>query len=82
MGVAALASRTDTKVSAQCISGPELERELIRQGRAVPVIFITAHSDKSLSPGLMQDGVVDCLFKPFSEEDLGAALAAALPLIR
>ena len=61
------------------MSGLELQRELIRQGRAVPVVFITALSDKSLPPGLLQHGAVDCLFKPFSEDALRAVLAAALP---
>lgn len=60
------------------MSGPELHRALLLQGQTVPVIFITALSDKSLSmAGLMQQGVVACLIKPFSEQDLRAALAAA-----
>jgi CheY-like chemotaxis protein len=60
------------------MSGPELWRELSRRGCAVPTIFITAGSTESIPPGLLQQGV-DCLFKPFSEQDLRAALDAALP---
>jgi FixJ family two-component response regulator len=60
------------------MSGPELHRTLILQGRTVPVIFISALSDKSLSmAGLLQQGAVACLTKPFSEQDLQKALAAA-----
>jgi len=59
-------------------SGPELQRELIRRGQPVPTIFITALSGQSIPPDLLQYGAVDCLFKPFSEQDLREALDAAL----
>jgi len=61
------------------MSGPELHRELARQGHTIPVIFITALAEQSRPPGLLQDGAVACLSKPFSERDLRIALAAALP---
>jgi FixJ family two-component response regulator len=61
------------------MSGPELQRELIRRGYAIPTIFITARSRDSLPPDLFQQGTVKCLFKPFSGADLRAALDAALP---
>jgi FixJ family two-component response regulator len=57
------------------MSGPELHRELVVQGHTIPVVFVTA---KSLPPGLLQEIGVDFLVKPFSEQDLGVALAAAL----
>ncbi len=60
------------------LSGPDLQRELIRQGYAPPTIFITALSEHSIPAGLLQQGAVDCLFKPFSEQDLMEALDAAL----
>jgi len=59
------------------MSGPALQRELIRRGHSIPVIFITALGKESLPPGLLQHGTIDVLFKPFSEQDLSAALAAA-----
>ena len=59
-------------------SGPELQRELIRRGRPIPTIFVTALSGQSIPPDLLQYGAVDCLFKPFSEQDLREALDAAL----
>jgi FixJ family two-component response regulator len=58
------------------MSGPELQRELQRRGEAIPVVFITAHADESLRPSLLEQGAVDCLFKPFSETALLAALKA------
>ncbi|HEV2442282.1 MAG TPA: response regulator [Steroidobacteraceae bacterium] len=61
------------------MSGPELQRELLRRGQGVPIIFITAHADTSLRSILRQQGAVEVLIKPFSEEDLLSALKAALP---
>jgi len=60
------------------LSGPELQRELIRRGRTIATIFITALSGQSIPPDLLLQGAVDCLFKPFSEQDLRDALDAAL----
>jgi len=60
------------------MSGPELHRELVLQGHTMPVIFITALAGKSLPPSLLQQGVIACLVKPFSEQDLHGALTAAL----
>ena len=62
------------------LSGPELQRELIRQGHVPPpTIFITALAGHGTPPDLLQQqGAVECLFKPFSEQDLRDALDAAL----
>ena len=60
------------------MSGPELQRELVLQGHTIPVVFITALSEMSLPPGLLKQGAVACLMKPFSELELRGALAAAL----
>jgi FixJ family two-component response regulator len=59
------------------MSGPELQRELVRQGIAVPIIFITAQTDNTVRSTLLARGAVECLLKPFSEHELRAALAAA-----
>jgi FixJ family two-component response regulator len=59
------------------MSGPELHDELRRRGQAVPVVFITAAGDKTLRPRLLAQGAVDCLFKPFSETAILAAISAA-----
>lgn len=60
------------------MSGPELERELKLRGREIPIIFITASPDKTVRPRLLEQGAVDCLFKPFSDTALLEALNAAL----
>jgi FixJ family two-component response regulator len=60
------------------MSGPELQRELIHRGRAIPTIFITAQSQDSIPPSLLEKGAVKVLFKPFSKAELQAALDAAL----
>lgn len=60
-------------------SGPELHRELLLRGHTIPVIFITALAGPSRPRGFLQQGVVACLNKPFSEQDLLGALTAALP---
>jgi FixJ family two-component response regulator len=60
------------------MSGPELQRGLIANSHSVPIIFITAHGDEAMRAGVMADGAVDCLFKPFSEEALLAAVEEAL----
>jgi FixJ family two-component response regulator len=60
------------------MSGPDLQRELKLHGREIPIIFITASMDKTVRPRLLEQGAVECLFKPFSDTALLAALNAAL----
>ncbi len=59
------------------MSGPELQKELKLRGHQIPIIFITANSDESLRPRMMENGAVECLFKPFSETALLEALNTA-----
>jgi FixJ family two-component response regulator len=60
------------------MTGPELQQALIGKGLRIPVIFITAQADTNVRAGLLQKGAVDCLFKPFGDQDLRAALDRAL----
>jgi FixJ family two-component response regulator len=60
------------------MSGPELQRELTRRGQSMPVIFITANVDGTMRPRLLEQGAVECLFKPFTERALLAAIGSAL----
>jgi FixJ family two-component response regulator len=60
------------------MSGPDLQQELNRRQIAIPIVFITAHGDASVRPRLMQEGAVDCLFKPFSLTALRDAVHAAV----
>jgi len=60
------------------VSGPELQGDLARRGRAIPIVFITAQQDESIRPRLLAAGAVACLFKPFSDTALLDAVNAAL----
>lgn len=58
------------------MTGPELYKELSRRGQPVPTIFITALKDEVLRTRLLKDGALECLFKPFSDDELLQALSA------
>jgi FixJ family two-component response regulator len=60
------------------MSGPELHRELVRRQLAMPAIFITAQRDDAVRLRMLEDGAVECLFKPFSDTALLQALNKAL----
>jgi len=60
------------------MSGPDLQRELTRRRQEIPIVFITAHGDETVRPRLLEQGAVECLFKPFSDTALLEALNAAL----
>jgi FixJ family two-component response regulator len=61
------------------MSGPDLQQELRRRGKPIPIVFITAaQGDKSLRPRLLAAGAVACLFKPFSDTALIEAVETAL----
>ena len=62
------------------MSGPDLQRELARRRQAIPIVFITAHRDDTIRPRVLEQGAVECLFKPFSDTALLAALTTALQL--
>jgi FixJ family two-component response regulator len=59
-------------------SGPDLQRELTLRGQEIPIVFITAHADKTVRARVLEQGAVECLFKPFSDTALLEALNAAL----
>jgi FixJ family two-component response regulator len=60
------------------MTGPDLQRELTRRDRSIPIVFITAQRDATVRPRLIAQGAVDCLFKPFEPTDLLQALNTAL----
>jgi FixJ family two-component response regulator len=62
------------------MSGPDLQRELSRRRREIPIIFITASTDKTVRTRLLEQGAVECLFKPFSDTALLDAVNSALHL--
>ena len=60
------------------MSGPELHRQLILRKHTIAIIYITARADEALRQQLLRQGAVECLFKPFSEQQLRVALDAAM----
>jgi FixJ family two-component response regulator len=62
------------------MTGPDLQRELKLRGREIPIIFITASTDQTVRPRLIERGAIECLFKPFSDTSLLEAVNSALHL--
>ncbi len=60
------------------MAGPDLQQELRRRRQQIPIVFITAHRDETDRPRLLENGAVECLFKPFNELALLDALTTAL----
>jgi FixJ family two-component response regulator len=60
------------------LSGLELQERLASTGRHIPIVFITAVEDEQARRQALAAGAVDFLAKPFDEEVLLDALAAAL----
>ena len=60
------------------MSGPGLQQELRIRRQDIPIVFITAQRDEAVRSRVIEQGAVECLFKPFSETALLEALNAAL----
>ncbi|MGC1646672.1 MAG: response regulator [Candidatus Sulfotelmatobacter sp.] len=56
------------------MSGPELQQELKRRGREIPIIFISGQSDDTVRARVLKQGAAGFLLKPFSDSDLLAAI--------
>lgn len=61
-------------------SGLELYEQLLKEGKRLPVIFITAHADVSMAVSAMKTGAIEFLEKPFDREALVEQLRKALAL--
>ncbi|WP_395846074.1 response regulator transcription factor [Cystobacter fuscus] len=59
------------------LNGLELQRELRRAGWTQPIVFISAHGDLPTVERAMKTGAVAFLPKPFSTEELLAAVERA-----
>ena len=60
------------------VSGLELQTILAGKGSLLPIIFLTAHGDIPKSVQAMKRGATDFLTKPVNDEDLLAAVRAAI----
>jgi len=60
------------------LNGLELQHILVKAGSLLPIIFLTGTSDISKSVQAMKHGASDFLTKPVNDEDLLAAVRAAI----
>lgn len=64
------------------LNGLELQTRLAQDGLSIPIIFITGHGDIPMAVLAMKKGAVEFLSKPFRDDDLLAAIHAALERAR
>jgi FixJ family two-component response regulator len=60
------------------MTGPELQQELKRRGREIPIIFITGRKDDTVRARVLKEGAAGFLLKPFSDAALLATIKTAL----
>jgi FixJ family two-component response regulator len=60
------------------VSGLDFQAQLQQANIRIPIIFMTGHGDIPLSVRAMKAGAVDFLAKPFRDQDMLDAVAAAL----
>jgi FixJ family two-component response regulator len=60
------------------VSGLDFQSRLIREGVAIPIIFLTAYGDIPMSVRAMKAGAADFLTKPCRDQDLLDAVMGAL----
>jgi FixJ family two-component response regulator len=65
-------------VAMPSTSGPELQQELKRLGKEIPIIFVTGRSDETIRAQVFKQGAAAFLLKPFSDSALLAAIKKAL----
>lgn len=60
------------------VSGLDFQAQLQKANVRIPIIFMTGHGDIPMSVRAMKAGAVDFLAKPFRDQDMLDAVAAAL----
>jgi len=60
------------------VSGLDFQQQLAKHGIKIPIIFMTGHGDITMSVRAMKAGAVDFLAKPFRDQDMLDAVAAAV----
>jgi FixJ family two-component response regulator len=60
------------------VSGLDFQAELAKANIHIPIIFMTGHGDIPMSVQAMKAGAVDFLTKPFRDQDMLNAVAAAI----
>ena len=72
----AVASCLDVRMPG--VSGLDFQAELAKANIHIPIIFMTGHGDIPMSVQAMKAGAVDFLTKPFRDQDMLDAVAAAI----
>lgn len=75
---AALAECLVSDIRMPQMSGLQLQAELRRRNKAMPLVFVTAHGDVPLAVEAMRNGAAHFLEKPFSDDALIEAIRTAL----
>jgi FixJ family two-component response regulator len=65
-------------IAMPSMTGIDLQRELKRSGKAIPIIFITANRNEAVRSEVLAQGAKECLYKPFSDTALLIAIRSAL----
>jgi FixJ family two-component response regulator len=60
------------------MSGLDFRAQLLNENIRIPIVFMTGHGDIPMSVNAMKAGAVDFLAKPFRDQDMLDAVAAAL----
>jgi FixJ family two-component response regulator len=60
------------------MTGVELQAELLRRGRQIPIIFISGESTLPQTISAMKQGAIEFLLKPFERDQLLAAVVNGL----
>lgn len=60
------------------MTGLELQKQLNEAGHSMPIVFMTGRGDVRSGVQAMKGGAIDFLLKPFTADDLLAAVATAL----
>ena len=60
------------------MTGADLQRELKLRQQQIPIVFMTAKKNETVRTQVLEQGAVECLFKPFSDTALLEALNAAV----
>jgi two-component system response regulator FixJ len=66
-----------TDIRMPDMDGLQLQQTLIARGAVIPVIMMTGHGDVPVAVQALKAGAVDFLEKPFSDDDLIAAVRNA-----
>lgn len=77
-GIAQSASCLVADVQMPGLGGLELYSRLLSCGRAIPTILITAYPSETTRARALKAGVKRYLVKPFSDDDLIAAIHSAI----